>query len=111
VQITPMHCTELVLANERVQVAMLVATNRPPGLNEIGMGAWRCTLFTLEFPTGCDMILIANDINLLSGWFGADEDDLFLVSKLARREEIHCVFLGGNSGARCMIASEVRDLL
>jgi hypothetical protein len=56
-------------------------------------------------------ILIANDINLVSGLFGADEDDLFLASsKLARREGIPRLFLAGNVGARFGIASEVRDL-
>jgi acetyl-CoA carboxylase / biotin carboxylase 1 len=91
---------------------MLVPTNWPPGLNDIGMGAWRCTLFTPEFPTGRDIILIANDINLLSGLFGADEDDPFLASsKVARREGIPRIFLAGNPGARFGIASEVRDLL
>jgi acetyl-CoA carboxylase / biotin carboxylase 1 len=98
-----MHCTELVLANERGAggEVMLVPTNRPPGLNDIGMGAWRCTLFTLEFPTGHDIIVIANVLNFFCGSFGPDEDDMFLASsKLARREGIPRIFLAGNSGAR-----------
>jgi acetyl-CoA carboxylase / biotin carboxylase 1 len=91
---------------------MLVPTSRHPGLNHIGMGAWRCTLFTPEFPTGRDIILTANDANFLSGSFGADENDMFLASsKLARRKGIRRIFLAGNSGARFGIASEVRDLL
>jgi acetyl-CoA carboxylase / biotin carboxylase 1 len=59
---------------------MLVPTNRPPGLNDIGMGAWRWTLIPLEFPTGHDITVIANDVNFLSGSFGPDEDDPFLAS-------------------------------
>jgi biotin carboxylase/acetyl-CoA carboxylase carboxyltransferase component/biotin carboxyl carrier protein len=114
VPITPMHCIELVLGDERGAGGepILVPTNRPPGLNDIGMVAWRCTLCTPEFPTGRDIIVIANDITFLSGSFGPDEDDLFLAaSKLARREGIPRIYLAANSGARIGIASEVRDLL
>jgi acetyl-CoA carboxylase / biotin carboxylase 1 len=57
-------------------------------------------------------MLIANDVNFLSGSFGPDQDELFLASsKLARREGIPRNFLAGISGARFGIASEVRDLL
>jgi biotin carboxylase/acetyl-CoA carboxylase carboxyltransferase component/biotin carboxyl carrier protein len=112
VPMTPMKCIELILNHERSAEGglMLVPTNRPPGLNDIGMVAWRCTLFTPEFPGGRDIIVIANDITFLSGSFGPDEDNLFLAaSQLARREGIPRVYLAANSGARIGIASEVRD--
>jgi acetyl-CoA carboxylase / biotin carboxylase 1 len=44
------------------------------------MVTWRWTHFNLEFPTGHDIIVIANDVNFLSGSFGPDEDDPFLAS-------------------------------
>jgi acetyl-CoA carboxylase / biotin carboxylase 1 len=76
------------------------------------MVTWRWTHFNLEFPTGHDIIVVANDVNFLSGSFGPDEDDLFLASsKLARREGIPRKLFSDNSGARFGIASDVRDLL
>jgi acetyl-CoA carboxylase / biotin carboxylase 1 len=114
VPITHMHCIELVLGDEMAagDELMLVPTNRLPGLNDIGMVAWRRTLFTLEFPTGRDIIFILNDINFLSGAFGPGENDIFLASsKPARREGIPRIYFAANSCARFGIASEVRDLL
>ena len=43
------------------------------------MVAWRMTLKTPEFPSGRDVIIIANDITHLIGSFGMKEDQLFLV--------------------------------
>jgi hypothetical protein len=102
VPITLVHCTELVLGDERGAGGepMLVPANRPPGLNVIGMVAWGCTLFTPECPTGREIIFIANDVNFLSAPFGPDEDDLFFVSsKVAQHEGIPRFFLAGISGA------------
>lgn len=39
-----------------------VETNRPAGLNDVGMVAWLVTLMTPECPDGRQAILIANDI-------------------------------------------------
>jgi biotin carboxylase/acetyl-CoA carboxylase carboxyltransferase component/biotin carboxyl carrier protein len=90
--------------------AGLVPTDRSPGLNDIGMVAWRCTMRTPECPTGRDIVIIANDITLRSGSFGPDEDDLFLAaSQLAREEGIPRIYLAANAGARIGIADEVRD--
>lgn len=109
-----LKATELVLrggvgAKEESQ---LVPTQRAPGLNDCGMVAWRCTLYTPECPNGRDMIVIANDITFRSGSFGTEEDDLFLAaSQLARKEGIPRVYLAANSGARIGIAEEIRDKL
>lgn len=47
---------------------MLVPTNRPRGWNDLGMAAWRCTLFTLEFPIVRDIICIAKYSDISSGY-------------------------------------------
>lgn len=90
----------------------LTLTDRKPGMNDIGMVAWRCTLRTPEYPNGREMIVIANDITIRSGSFGPEEDALFYAaSKMARREGIPRVYLAANSGARIGVADEVRERL
>lgn len=106
--------TELILRESDVDnaPAVLVTTDRSPGLNDIGMVAWRCTMYTPECPSGRDIIVIANDITFRSGSFGPEEDELFLAaSQLARKEGIPRVYLAANAGARIGIADEVRDRL
>lgn len=62
---------------------------RVPGENNVGMVAWRITLYTPEYPAGRDIILIANDITFLIGSFGPREDRVFkLASEKARELKI-----------------------
>jgi biotin carboxylase/acetyl-CoA carboxylase carboxyltransferase component/biotin carboxyl carrier protein len=106
--------TELILreSSEGKGETTLVPTDRSPGLNEIGMVAWRCKMFTPECPTGREIIIIANDITFRSGSFGPEEDNLFLAaSQLARREGVPRIYLAANAGARIGIADEIRDRL
>lgn len=106
--------TELILREAENPDAppTLVPTDRSPGLNDVGMVAWRCTMYTPECPSGRDIIVIANDITFRSGSFGPEEDKVFLAaSQLARSEGIPRVFLAANAGARIGIADEVRDRL
>lgn len=75
------------------------------------MVAWRLTLFTPEYPSGRDIIVIANDITYLIGSFGPNEDYVFLrASELARRLKIPRVYISVNSGARIGLAEEVKGL-
>ncbi|KAA8495577.1 Acetyl-CoA carboxylase [Porphyridium purpureum] len=98
---------ELVLDDDKQE--QLVETRRAPGLNTIGMVAWRYTMYTPEYPSGRQVIVIANDITHLSGSFGPQEDMLFKrASELARKEKIPRVFLATNSGARIGLSEEVR---
>jgi len=46
---------------------------------QIGMVAWKMTLRTPEFPTGRDIIVIANDITFKIGSFAPREDILYQV--------------------------------
>jgi hypothetical protein len=68
-----MHCTELVLANERGAggEVMLVPTNRPPGLNDIGMGAWRSGLIVGESSAAHDETCTLNYVTAQSVCIGA----------------------------------------
>eukprot|EP00171_Calliarthron_tuberculosum_P013844 IDg13844t1 len=88
----------------------LVETNRPSGMNDVGIVVWKCTLYTPEYPNGRDVIIIANDITFQSGSFGPEEDALFVAaSRLSRKEGIPRIYLAANSGARIGVATEVRD--
>ena len=88
----------------------LVKVKRFPGENKVGMVAWRLTMRTLQFPKGREIMLIANDITLMIGSFGPQEDALFnQASKLARKLKIPRIYLAANSGARIGLATEVRE--
>lgn len=109
--------TELVLAdntsiNGEGGDHALVETDREPGMNDVGVVVWRCTLKTPEYPDGRDIIVIANDITFRSGSFGPAEDTLFYeASKYARENGIPRIYLAANSGARIGVAEEIRDRL
>ena len=62
-----------VLSPDKSRVVPL-AEPRNPGLNKVGMLAWKVTMYTPEFPKGRDIILIANDITFANGTFGPQED-------------------------------------
>ena len=101
-----MECNELIIDSE---TGKLVTVDRQPGLNDIGMVAWKLKLFTPEAPNGREIILIANDITVQIGSFGPLEDQLFMeASKLAREEKIPRIYIACNSGARIGLANEVK---
>lgn len=102
---------ELVLRfNEANGKSELIETSRPSGMNDVGIVVWKCSLFTPEYPSGREVIIIANDITFQSGSFGPEEDALFVAaSRLARKEGIPRIYLAANSGARIGVATEVRN--
>ncbi len=57
-----LQARELVLAKGSKGEWVLEETDRPQGRNDIGMVAWRATLFTPEYPQGREIIIIANGI-------------------------------------------------
>jgi len=78
---------------------------------QVGMVAWRLTLFTPEYPEGRDIIVIANDLTYLVGSFGPREDMVFyLASELARKLRIPRIYISANSGARIGLAEEVKNI-
>lgn len=81
------------------------------GENNVGMVAWRLTLYTPEYPEGRDIIVISNDITYLIGSFGPREDKVYgLASELARQLKIPRIYVSVNSGARIGLAEEVKGL-
>jgi acetyl-CoA carboxylase/biotin carboxylase 1 len=75
------------------------------------MIAWKLSFMTPEFPSGRDVILIANDITFKIGSFGTEEDQLFKkASELARKLGIPRIYLSANSGARIGLAEELKDM-
>eukprot|EP00475_Leptophrys_vorax_P008339 TRINITY_DN1537_c0_g4_i1.p1 TRINITY_DN1537_c0_g4~~TRINITY_DN1537_c0_g4_i1.p1 ORF type:complete len:2027 (+),score=613.54 TRINITY_DN1537_c0_g4_i1:735-6083(+) len=86
----------------------LVEVSRPIGKNDIGMIAWRLTMFTPEYPSGREVVLIANDITHKAGSFGPREDLLFFkASKLSRDLGLPRLYFAANSGARIGLATEL----
>lgn len=75
------------------------------------MVAWRFTMLTPEYPSGRDIIVIANDLTVNIGSFGPQEDIVFdLASKEARRLKIPRIYISANSGARIGLAEEIKSL-
>ncbi|XP_071057083.1 acetyl-CoA carboxylase isoform X2 [Onthophagus taurus] len=106
---TFMDFVELVLDAETE--TRLIEQKRVPGENNVGMVAWRLTLYTPEYPNGRDIIVIANDITFLIGSFGPKEDKVFgLASEIARELKIPRIYVAANSGARIGLAEEVKGL-
>lgn len=104
-----LHCIELVMDPNNPD--RLLEQKRVPGENDVGMVAWRMTLFTPEYPDGRDIIVISNDMTFLLGTFGPREDMVFqLASELARSLGIPRIYLSANGGARIGLAEEVKSL-
>ncbi|KAJ8957940.1 hypothetical protein NQ318_001938 [Aromia moschata] len=104
-----MDFVELILDPETE--TRLIEQKRVPGENNVGMVAWRLTLYTPEYPEGRDIIVIANDITYLIGSFSPREDLVFgLASEIARKLKIPRIYLSANSGARIGLAEEVKAL-
>jgi len=101
-----MKVKELFLDNNQE----LVEGDPQPGDNKVAMVAWRMSLLTPEYPTGRDIIVLANDITIDIGSFAVGEDQLFFkASELARKEKIPRVYISVNSGARIGLADEVKS--
>jgi acetyl-CoA carboxylase/biotin carboxylase 1 len=71
----------------------LVETQRPAGSNDRGMVAWRCKLYTPEYPGGREVILIANDCTFQSGSFGVSEDEFYAAASKVARKEVSVVHI------------------
>ena len=104
-----MQYVELVI--DPTNPSKLIEQKRMPGENDCGMVAWRFTLYTPEYPSGRDIIVIGNDITHLLGVFGPAEDYVFqLASERARALGVPRIYLAANSGARIGLAEEVKGL-
>ncbi|KAK6633678.1 hypothetical protein RUM44_004285 [Polyplax serrata] len=101
-----MDYVELVLDGDK-----LIETKRLPGENDVGMVAWKVTLNTPEYPSGRDIIIIANDLTYLIGSFGPREDRVFcMASEMSRKLKIPRIYISVNSGARIGLAEEIKAL-
>ncbi|KAK6940126.1 Carbamoyl-phosphate synthetase large subunit-like, ATP-binding domain [Dillenia turbinata] len=88
----------------------LISVERQPGLNDVGMVAWRMELSTPEFPHGRTILIVANDVTFKAGSFGPREDAFFLeVTNLACAQKLPLIYLAANSGARIGAAEEVKS--
>ena len=91
--------------------AVLRPVSRSPGLNDVGMVAWRVHMVTPEYPQGRDIVLICNDITFMAGSFGTREDVVFYkASEYAREHGLPRLFLTANSGARIGMAQSLKRL-
>ncbi|XP_044511977.1 acetyl-CoA carboxylase 1-like [Mangifera indica] len=105
-----LRATELKFADDKGSWGTpLVSVERPPGLNDVGMVAWRMDMSTPEFPSGRTILIVANDVTFKAGSFGPREDAFFLaVTDLACEEKLPLIYLAANSGARLGVAEEVK---
>jgi hypothetical protein len=71
--------------------------------SDVGMYVRRLTMYTPEYPSGRDIILICNDITFMIGSFGVKED---VVYKLVRA----CILLKGRrAGAQWLFGVAIRS--
>ncbi|KAL5714796.1 acetyl-coenzyme-A carboxylase [Ranunculus cassubicifolius] len=105
-----LKATELVFADKLgAWGTPLVPTERPAGLNDVGMIAWSMEMCTPEFPSGRTILVVANDVTFKAGSFGPKEDAFFLaVSNLACEKKLPLIYMAANSGARIGVAEEVK---
>lgn len=103
--------TELTFADEKgTWGTPLALVERQPGLNDVGMVAWRMEMLTPEFPSGRTIFIVANDVTFKNGSFGPREDAFFqAVTNIACTQKIPLIYLAANSGARIGVAEEVKS--
>ena len=98
---------ELVL--DPANPARMDEMKRVHGENYCGMCALWMTLFTPEYLSGRDLIVIVIDITHLLGVFGPKEDLVFQkASERTHQMGVPRVYLSANSGARIGLAEEVK---
>nr|AHI94840.1 acetyl-coenzyme A carboxylase [Eleusine indica] len=102
--------TELVFADSvGAWGTPLVLVERPPGINDIGIVAWSMKLSTPEFPSGREIIVVANDVTFKAGSFGPREDAFFdAVTNLACERKLPLIYLSATAGARLGVAEEIK---
>ncbi|CAA0843383.1 Acetyl-CoA carboxylase 1, partial [Striga hermonthica] len=103
--------TELTFADKKGSWGTtLVPVERQPGLNDVGMVAWRMEISTPEFPSGRTIFIVSNDVTFKNGSFGPREDAFFqAVTDIACSQKIPLIYLAANSGARIGVAEEVKS--
>ncbi|KAK4489931.1 hypothetical protein RD792_000579 [Penstemon davidsonii] len=106
-----LRVSELVFANDNgTWGTPLVSIERKPGLNDVGMVAWRMEMFTPEFPSGRTIFVVSNDVTFKNGSFGPREDAFFqAVTDVACTQKLPLIYLAANSGARIGVAEEVKS--
>ncbi|KAK6131147.1 hypothetical protein DH2020_035109 [Rehmannia glutinosa] len=103
--------TELIFADKKgTWGTPLVSVERQPGLNDVGMVAWRMEMSTPEFPSGRTIFIVSNDVTFKNGSFGPREDAFFqAVTEVACAQKLPLIYLAANSGARIGVAEEVKS--
>uniref|UniRef100_A0A0E0B9J6 Uncharacterized protein n=1 Tax=Oryza glumipatula TaxID=40148 RepID=A0A0E0B9J6_9ORYZ len=88
----------------------LVPVERSPGDNDVGIVAWSMKLSTPEFPSGREIIVVANDVTFKAGSFGPREDAFFdAVTNLACERKVPLIYLAATAGARLGVAEEIKS--
>ncbi|KZV44505.1 Acetyl-CoA carboxylase 1 isoform 1 [Dorcoceras hygrometricum] len=105
------HVTEFIFADRKgAWGTPLVSVVQQPGLNDVGMVAWRMDMSTPEFPSGRTIFVVANDVTFKNGSFGPREDAFFqAVTDVACTQKVPLIYLAANSGARIGVADEVKS--
>ncbi|KAL5226002.1 hypothetical protein ABZP36_012641 [Zizania latifolia] len=103
--------TELIFADSTGSWGTpLIPVERAPGVNDIGIVAWIMKLSTQEFPSGREIIVVANDVTFKLGSFGPREDAFFdAVTNLACERKLPLIYLSATAGARLGVAEEIKS--
>ncbi|KAG8091440.1 hypothetical protein GUJ93_ZPchr0012g20998 [Zizania palustris] len=103
--------TELIFADSTGSWGTpLVPVERAPGVNDIGIVAWIMKLSTPEFPSGREIVVVANDVTFKVGSFGPREDAFFdAVTNLACERKLPLIYLSATAGARLGVAEEIKS--
>ncbi|KAL5230766.1 hypothetical protein ABZP36_029542 [Zizania latifolia] len=103
--------TELIFADSTGSWGTpLVSVERAPGINDIGTVAWIMKLSTPEFPSGREIIVVANDVTFKAGSFGPREDAFFdAVTNLACERKLPLIYLSATAGARLGVSEEIKS--
>ncbi|KAF1745296.1 hypothetical protein MXB_2628, partial [Myxobolus squamalis] len=89
----------------------LVQTDRQPGENSVGVVCWYGNISSPFYPSGMDVIIVANDITFSSGSFTLLEANLFKAAGMyARKQKIPLIYLCCCSGAQIGLADEVKNV-
>ncbi|MFW3146919.1 MAG: carboxyl transferase domain-containing protein [Thermoplasmatota archaeon] len=90
----------------------VVPIDRPPGVNDLSIVAWRVHIRSPEAESGRELIVVSGDMTLKGGSVSTEEDVLFAgAAKIARDEGIPFVYFAEGSGARIGLATIVTQRL
>lgn len=79
-----LECTEYIVSEDGSTMSPI---SRDKGSNACGMIVWKMLMRTPEYPTGREIVVVANDVTYRMGSFGTIEDQVFSKATEHAREK------------------------